>query len=57
MYECFSDTEENSAKYDLGQNYICTECSPQYLKTIKIEKTKIGWGQSKERKNQESRKN
>ena len=39
MYECFSDTEENSAKYDLGQNYICTECSPQYLKTIKIEKT------------------
>ena len=39
MYECFSDTEDNSAKYDLGQNYICTECSPQYLKTIKIEKS------------------
>ncbi|XP_020611138.1 uncharacterized protein LOC110049672 [Orbicella faveolata] len=39
MYDCFSDTEDHSAKYDLGQNYICTECSPQYLKTIKIEKT------------------
>ena len=39
MYECFSDTEDNSVKYHLGQNYICTECSPQYLKAIKIEKT------------------
>ena len=39
MYECYSDTEDNSATYDLGQNYMCTECSPQYLKTIKIEKT------------------
>ena len=39
MYECYSDSEDNSATYDLGQNYMCTECSPQYLKTIKIEKT------------------
>ena len=38
MYDCFSDTEDHSAKYDLDQNYICTECSPGYLKTIKIEK-------------------
>ena len=38
MYDCFSDTEYHSPKNDLEQNYICTECSPGYLKTIKIEK-------------------
>ena len=42
MYDCFSDTEDHSAKKGLGQNYICTECSPKYLNTIKIEKTGLG---------------
>jgi len=38
VYVCFSDKEDYSTKCDLEQNYICTECSPKYFKTIKIEK-------------------
>ena len=52
MYECFSDREGHSAKYDFEQNYICTECSPGYLKTIKIEKDNYQAGLGRKSKNE-----
>ena len=38
MYDCISNREELKHKSDLEQNYICTECSPTYLASIKADK-------------------
>ena len=38
MYDCISNKEERLGKSDLEQNYICTECGPTYLASIKADK-------------------
>ena len=39
IYDCISNNEEGVANSDLEQNYICTECSPSYLQSLKSSKS------------------
>lgn len=45
MYNCISE-RDLFGQSNLEQNYICTECCPKYLKTIKADKANdsLKWG-------------